>query len=236
MSSLLFITFSLVPAHTLFPEWLFQGLERMKHIALLNLLSKTVFTIAIFVFIKEKSDFILQPLFVSLGTFCSGIITMIIVVKWKIRFYIPPLSEIKTTLKDSSDIFINSIVPNLYNNFSVLLLGFFGGPVANGKLDAGNKFVSVGQHLQIVISRTFFPFLSRRIDKHSVFARYSIGLSAVVAFVLFVFSPSIIHSFFTDEFHDAIMVIRILSISIIFLTVCDVYVTNFLIIEGHEKI
>ena len=61
------ITFLMVPGHILFPDWFFQALERMKYITILNLLSKLLFTIAIFVFIKDKSDYIYQPLFVSLG-------------------------------------------------------------------------------------------------------------------------------------------------------------------------
>jgi PST family polysaccharide transporter len=59
------ITFLMVPGHILFPDWFFQALERMKYITILNLLSKLLFTIAIFVFIKEKTDYIYQPLFIS---------------------------------------------------------------------------------------------------------------------------------------------------------------------------
>ena len=64
----------MVLGHILFPEWFFQAMERMKYITILNLLSKLLFTVAVFYFIKEKDDYILQPIFTSLGYVVSGII------------------------------------------------------------------------------------------------------------------------------------------------------------------
>jgi PST family polysaccharide transporter len=48
----------------------------MKYTTLLNVVSKLVFTIAVFVFIKNKNDYLLQPLFVSLGYVVSGVIAL----------------------------------------------------------------------------------------------------------------------------------------------------------------
>jgi O-antigen/teichoic acid export membrane protein len=179
--AIILVTFLLVPGHIMFPDWFFQAMERMKYITILNLISKLLFTIAVFVFIKNKSDFILQPLFTTLGFIVSGIISMyVIIYKWQIRINRPQFHSIMNTIKGSTDVFINNIMPNLYNSFSVMLLGVFGGPVSNGLLDAGNRFVSISQQFMNIISRTFFPFLSRRIDKHSSFAKLSIYTSLIL--------------------------------------------------------
>ena len=63
--TIILITFLIVPGHIMFPDWFFQAMERMKYITILNVLSKLFFTIAVFVFIKEKSDFILLLLWTS---------------------------------------------------------------------------------------------------------------------------------------------------------------------------
>lgn len=236
MSTLILITFCLIPGHIMFPEWLFQGLERMKYITILNLIAKSVFTVMVFIFIKEKSDFILQPLFTTLGYIVSGAIAMyFILAKWKIQLYRPSLIAIKNTISGSTDVFINNIMPNLYNSFSVLLLGFFGGPVSNGKLDAGNKFVNITSSFNALLSRTFYPFLSRRIDKHQFFAKLNIYMATGLSLLLFLFAPLLIKLFFTPEFYDGILVLRIMSLSILFLTLSNVYGTNYMIIEGYEK-
>lgn len=236
ISSLLLITFLMIPGHILFPDWFFQAMERMKYITILNLISKLLFTIAVFVFIKEKSDFILQPLFVSLGFVVSGIIAMyFILVRWKIKLLKPSFSEIKETIKNSTDVFINNLMPNLYNSFSTFLLGIFGGSVSNGKLDAGGKFVGLSQQFMTIISRTFYPYLSRKIDRHSLYAKFNIYISIIISLLLIIFAPLLIKVFFTKEFYDSILVLQIMSISIIFLTLSNIYGTNYMIIQGHEK-
>lgn len=234
--SILLVTFLLVPGHVMFPDWFFQAMERMRYITILNLLSKTVFTVAIFIFIKEKSDFILQPLFTSLGFVLSGVIAMyLIFFKWKIKLYKPKIKPVFAIIKGSTDVFINNITPNLYNSFSVLLLGFFGGNVANGKLDAGGKFVAVAQQFMLVMSRTFFPFLSRRIDKHKLYVKINLGLAAFFASVLFLAAPLIIRVFFTSEFYDSIIVLQIMAVSLFFIALSNVYGTNYMIIQGYER-
>lgn len=234
--AVILVTFLLVPGHIMFPDWFFQAMERMKYITILNLLSKLLFTILVFVFIKEKNDFILQPLFISLGFLLSGMIAMYIILsKWKVKLKLPSTKRIFETIKGSTDVFINNIMPNLYNSFSVMLLGFFGGPVSNGLLNAGSRFVSISQQFMTVISRTFFPFLSRRIDKHSSYAKLTIYTSIIISFLLFITAPLLIKLFFTEEFKSSVAVLQIMSISVFLITTRNAYGINYMIIEGYEK-
>lgn len=234
--NILLISFLLVPGNVFFPEWFFQAMERMKFITILSLISKMVFTLLIFIFIKEKSDFILQPLFMSLGFVVSGIFaTYTIVFKWKIKIHKPNFKEIFKTIKGSTDVFINNIMPNLYNSFSVVLLGFYGGSVANGLLDAGSKFINISQQFLMIISRVFFPLLSRKIDSHNLYAKINIYLSILACVSLFILAPFIIKFFYTKEFIDAVIVLRIMSVSIIFSALISTFGTNFMIVKGYEK-
>lgn len=236
MWQILLFSFLLVPGHILCPEWFFQAVEKMKYITILSLISKTVFTLLIFVFIKEKSDYIYQPLMISLGYIASGIAaTYIILCKWKVKIYRPLWSSIKTTLKGSFDVFLNQIFPTLYNAFSVLLLGVFWGPAANGFLDAGSKLVDVSQQFLKIISRTFFPFLSRRIEKHQFFSRIYMTLTITVSLGLIILAPFLIPFIFTEEFKASILVLQLMAVSGIFLTMSNMYGTNFLIITGYER-
>lgn len=233
---IILITFLLIPGHIMYPDWFFQAMERMKYITIFNILSKLLFTVAVFIFVKQKSDFILQPLFTSIGYVISGIGAMYLILgRWGVKLRKPHFHSIIATIKGSTDVFINNIVPNLYNSFSTILLGFYGGAVSNGMLDAGSKFVGISQQFMGVISRAFFPFLSRRIDKHNLYVKINLYISILFSVVLFLLAPILIKLFFTPEFYDAIQVLRIMSISIIFLSLSNVYGTNYMIIEGYEK-
>ncbi len=233
---ILFVTFLMILGKTLFPVWFFQAMERMKYITILNVLSKVVFTIAIFVFIKEKSDFILQPLFTSLGFLLAGFISIyIILIKWKVKFKKPNFRDLKITIKGSFVIFLENFIPNIYNNFSIMLLGFLGGDVANGKLNAGTKFIDATQQLINVVEKVFFPFLARRIDKHDLYVKLILFISTTCSILLFVFAPLIIDIFYTPEFYDSINVLRILAVTIFFMSIRNAYGTQYMILEGYEK-
>ena len=234
--NILLVSFLLIPGHILFPDWFFQAMERMKYITILNVVSKFIFTVAVFVFIKDKEDYILQPLLVSLGYLVSGLIALYyILVRWRVKLISPSMKNIWQTIKHSTDVFLNNLMPNLYNSFSTVLLGVFGGDVANGKLDAGTKFVNIAQQFMLVLSRAFFPFLSRKLDKHHIYARINIVLSLCMLALLFLFAPLIINVFFTEEFADSIIVLRIMSFSIFFLALSNIYGTNYMIIAGYER-
>src|SRR5699024_2678376 len=233
------ITFLLVPGHIMFPDWFFQAMERMKYITIYKLISKSVFTAIVLALNKEKKDYILQPLLMSFGYIICGIGAMyIILAKWKVKLHAPYWPSIKQTIVGSADVFINNIFPNLYNSFSTVLLGFYGGSVANGLLDAGRKFVEVGQQFLTVISRVFFPFLSRhnsKADKHSLYMRINLSVALCGSVALIVLAPLIIKIFFTPEFEPAVVVLQLMALSLVFLSLNNIYGTNFLIIRGHEK-
>ena len=235
-ATVIFVTFLMIPGHIMFPDWFFQAMERMKYITILNLLSKLLFTAAVFIFITDKDDYILQPLFVSLGFVVSGIIAMYYILgRWRVRLCRPSWFGIKTTIKNSTDVFVNNLMPNLYNSFSVVLLGMWGGSVSNGKLDAGNRFVNIVQQFMTIISRVFYPFLSRRIDKHDLYVKFNVLVALCLSVMLFFGAPLLIRIFFTEEFNDSILVLRILSVSMLFLSLSNIYGTNYMIIEGYER-
>lgn len=235
-TDVIFVTALLLPGHIMFPDWFFQAIERMKYTTLLNLLSKTLFTVLIFVFIKEKDDYILQPLFTSLGYVVSGLVAMYFILgRWHIKLRRPRLGKIIQTIKGSTDVFLNNIAPNLYNSFSIVLLGMWHGSVANGFYDAGKRFQTVFQNMADVLARVFFPFISRRGDKHSFFAKIYVLVSAAGTVVLFVAAPWIIRLFYGSGFEHSVIVLRIVSLALISLALVVVYGTQWLLQRGYER-
>ena len=202
----------------------------------MSLISKFLFTLTIFIFVKEPEDYYLDPLMAVIGSFVAGGIALFIIInKWGIRIIKPSISAIVKTIKGGADVFINNFMPNLYNSMSYVLLGAFSGNASTGILSAGEKCLNIFQQFMSILARTFFPFLSRRGDKHIIYAKISISVSSLLAIILFVFAPLFIKIFYTEEFMDAILLSRILSISIIFLTINNVYGTNYLILNGGER-
>ena len=232
-SVVIMVTFLMIPGHILFPDWFFQAVEKMRYITILNVLMKLIFTVAVFLFIRKPEDYILQPLFTSLGYVVSGIIALYYILgKWGIKLRKPHWGSIRQTIKGSTDVFINHLMPNLYNSFSTVLLGFFGGgSAAMGVLDGGNKFVHIGSNLQTTINRAFFPFLSRKIEKHNTYVGICLGISLSLCIVFFFGAPLFVRLFLSPEFDGTVSVIRIKSIGLICSAIFNAYGANYLIIK-----
>lgn len=235
-ADIIFVTFLLVPGYILFPEWFFQAIERMKYTTIFNLIIKLIFTISVFIFIHKREDYLIQPLLTTIGYLLCGIGALYLILKkWGYTLYKPELTEILETIRNSADVFINNLMPNLYNSFSVMLLGFFCGSTANGVYDGGNKFPTIFYNFQSVLSRAFYPFLARRPDKHSFYAKLNIGSALIGAVFLIAISPLVIKIMLGDEFEKSVIVMQILSFSSFFLAMSYTYGTNYLIINHKEK-
>lgn len=235
-AAVILITFLMVPGQIMFPDWMFQAIEKMKYITIFNLLMKLLFTVAVFVFIRDKDDYLIQPLLLTIGYLISGVGALyVILCKWGYTLFRPKLSNVLKAIKGSTDVFINNIMPNFYNSFSVMLLGLFCGSTANGVYDGGNKFPTIFYQFQSVISRAFYPFLSRRPDKHGFYAMLNMGVAIIGSALLVLLAPWVIHVILGDEFNKSIVVMQILSVSIIFLSMSYTYGTSYLIIYHKEK-
>lgn len=234
--AVILITFLMIPGYILFPDWMFQALEKMKYTTIFNLLMKLLFTVAVFIFINKREDYVIQPLLSTISYFICGIGALYLILhKWGYTLYRPQWKEIIKTIKGSTDVFINNIMPNFYNSFSVLLLGFFGGPVANGLYEGGNKFPTIFYQFQAVLSRAFYPFLARRLDKHDFFAKLNMSIAIIGAVLIIIVSPWVIKIILGKEFENSIIVMQILSASLVFLSMNFTYGTSYLIIIHKEK-
>lgn len=158
-----FLTFGTVVGQVLFPVWFFQGMERMKYITYLNILSKVIFTIAIFVFVQEQSDFYLVPLLTSIGFLVAGIWSLYLVKKeFGVRFELQTIDTIKYHLVEGWDIFISSVFGSMYRSSNIIILGFLTNNTIVGYYSIAEKVVKTLQTLQDVVGNTLFPYLSKK--------------------------------------------------------------------------
>ena len=234
---LLWITYLYIPGHILFPDWFFQAIEKMKYITILNVLSKLLFTVLVFLVIKNKEDYIFQPLLIALGFFISGCISLwFIFYRFNVQFIMPSFSSIFGCIRNSWNMFISLLLPNLYTNFSIILLNIYGGAVQAGIYSSGKNFIKLSEKFIQVLSRTFFPFLARRIDKHYLYVKISGSISIMMGIILFASANLIVKIFYTDEFVSSSTVIRIMAITPFFFFLMNTYGTNYLVLKNKENI
>lgn len=235
--TLLILTFLYIPGSILFPQWLFQAFERMRYITILTLVSKCIFTGLVFVVIQKKSDYLYEPLLTACGFFVSGLISQLIIYKsFGIRLSRININGIFQRLKGSTDMFISLLLPNLYTNFSTIILKVYCGDIATGIYNGGQKFQGIIDNLTQILSRTFFPFLARHREKHHIYVMISGTIAIIASVTMFLGAEIFVSVFLTDEFRNAVSVIKIFSITPVFLFLMNTYGTNYLVIIGKENI
>lgn len=145
------------------PTWLFQGMEEMKYLTVVNVISKFVFAISIFVLIREANDYIYVILLNSLGYIAAGFTSVFIAMKrFGLHFAVPRWCDVKEQFKDGWNIFVSNIGMELYRNSNVFLLRVFAGETATGIYGAIEKIVKALQSILNTLPQAVFPYVSRK--------------------------------------------------------------------------
>ena len=132
--------------------------------------------------------------------------------------------------------FISLFFPNLYSSFSVILLRTYSGMTATGIYSSGDKFIGLVDQLSSVLSRTFYPFLARRLDKHKTYVLISFSITLIAGFFLFFGADLLIKIFYTTDFAPAAKVIKIMALGPFFLCVMNTFGPNYLVLIGKDNI
>ncbi|NVO02403.1 MAG: flippase [Bacteroidetes bacterium] len=219
---LIFIySFGMVIGDALVPVWLFQGMEKMKFITIVNFASKLIFTLLIFVYVQKESDYFIVPLFNTLGFLVAGIISFLIAFKiFKLSIVLPKASEIKIQMKEAWPIFVSTFSMNLYRNANVLLLGFFTNYTLVGYYASAEKVIKGIQSLITPLSDALFPYLSKRFANDSAkenvslivkLGKYYFLFLAAISVLFLLFAKPIVTVFLGAKFVASIPDIQIMS-------------------------
>ncbi len=213
-------SFGFVLGNLLFPIWFFQGLERMKYIAILNVTAKALVTTIIFLLITKESDFELLVILNSLGFLLVGICSLFIVkYKFKIKFYLPAVSEIKYQVKESWQLFLSNVAINLYTISNTFILGLFTNNTVVGYFSAADKIRMAFQGIFSTISQTVYPHVSylfkQSLQTGFLFIKkllYVVGsFSLIISITIFVFANQIVLIILGKMYFNSILVLRIIS-------------------------
>ena len=185
----------------LVPVWFFLGVERMKFITYLNVISKVLFTLLTFVIIRKESDYIYANMLHGLGSVIAGIIALIFVQRFfKIKLGFPGIKRIYKTLNDGFAIFISNFATNIYMNINIVILQFVANAEIVGLYSIAEKVMIAGKHLVSVIFQTVYPYACKlKTESEKILVVFYTRFNYVSAFFflcfglgVYVFSDTII--------------------------------------------
>lgn len=213
-------SFFIVFGQFLFPVWLFQGLEIMKYIAILNIISKAIFTVMIFLFVNHQDDYLLVPMLTSVGAIVAGLLAQFfIITRLKIQFRLPTFADIRHQFLDGWHIFFSSASISIYTVSTTFILGVFSSNQAVGYFAAADKIVQAIKGLYQPISQAMYPLVSKRISEHKAsgvqfLRRIAIALSAfmlIICSLVYCYSDVIVDIVLGDEYAESEVLLRVMA-------------------------
>ena len=228
----------MVIGQVMFPQWFFQGMEKMKYITFLNILAKVIFTIAIFVFIHKESDYWKVPLINSLGFIVAGIMALYLIIKdFKIKFKFQSFKTLKSYFVYNFQFFISRVAVNLYTTSNIFFLGLFFNNIIVGYYSVAEKLFKILQSMYGILTQVIYPFMAKTKDiKFFKKVLYlSIVSNLILILILLLFAPYIINTLFNIDEKMIVYVFYILMIANIFIIPTYLLGYPFLGVFGYEK-
>lgn len=228
-------TFYFISMQSLFPSWFFQGIEKMKYIAFINLSTKVLFLISLVFFVKAPEDYLLVPLLNGFAMTISTLISFWIIHKQlKIKFYRPNFLELKAVIVNGRHSFISLFAPTLYNSTAMFLLGYTADNTIVGIYASATKLIDALNSIAVLLSNTFLPFLSRNIKKHLFFSKIMLVAGLGITIVNLFFSETLIRLFYGIENIVIAEYFRLLMPMVFFIFVRFAFGPNYLMLIQKE--
>lgn len=221
-------------------EWFFRGLQNFKYVTLRSIFTRTLYVIAIFIFVRERNDYLLY------FVITIGQVLLNAAINWNYsRRYVSFVPTLKGTKKFIIPLFswgTNMILLSFYSTFNVMYLGFVSGAIAVGYYTTATKLYSIILSVLQAYNGVFIPYLNSLCSKgeieefkNTIKKSFNIvsTLSIPLVAVCFVLAPEIINIIAGNEFAPAVYPFRIVLFQVLIIGISQI--TNSQILLSLKK-
>lgn len=210
-----------------FPQWYFQGLEKLKDVAMIQAVSKFAIAGATFALVRSPRDVWLAAILSSAPQLCGAAVAALLGRPIAPAvFYRPKLRDIRAALAQSWHVFASSVSTTLYLNTNAFVLGLMRGPTSVAEYGLANRLVVVLQGIATPVTQAVFPrasllFAERRADAWVLVARVAkivLPAVALASLLLECFAPQITGLLGGRLYAGAAMPIRIMALNPVLIT------------------
>ena len=219
-------------------SWLYVGLENFKRVALRNFVIKIVTVLGIVFLIRKPDDLILYVVLIGI-TNLIGYLSLFTNIKDIVHYVRPTFKEMIGHIKGSIVLFIPQIATSVYSIFSKTLLGMIYPSIDEvGFYNYAYKLVTMVLYLVTTIGTVMLPHVVSTIasgnekkanEMTNQTLKIALCLSFPLAIGFAVVAPYFIPWFLTEEFTKTGYMISILAPIIVFISVTNVFGTQYLI-------
>jgi len=227
-----------------FPQWFFQGTEKMHYITEITVLVKTFWLAGVFFLIRSPNDAADLVLLNGLSVLIIGVLGFVTAIKsFEIKFYLPHFSELISLLKKGKYVFLSTASISLYTNSNVFILGLIAGNEAAGYFAAADKIRIAIQGLFNNAATAVFPRVSRlfneSLEKVKKFLdKYLLIIwiaGILVSIFGFLFSQEIIDLLLGEKYVASVGIFKVLAFLPLIIVLSNFYGIQIMLNKGFDK-
>lgn len=155
---LFFLSLSMVVGQFINPTWFLQGIEDFKWITFVNIISKVIFLIGVFIFLKQPCDYVYSNLIWGIGMIvANGLAWLYIVHKYSFSFANLNKREVVMMIKQNFSIFSSQIFVSLQMYAPIVIISFFGGNTMAGQYKIIDQIIVIFKTYLLLFFNFVYP-------------------------------------------------------------------------------
>jgi O-antigen/teichoic acid export membrane protein len=149
------------------PTWFFQGIENFKWITVVNIVSKIIYIVGVFTFIKEPGDYVYNNLIWGIGMIVpNGIAFGYIMLKHSFSFTKVVQEDVRRLIKGNFRIFFSQIFTSLQMYSPIVLISFFGNHSLAGQYKIVDQIIIIFKTYIILFFSYVYPRVCYLLEKN----------------------------------------------------------------------
>ena len=243
--ALFLISFLAVVGNMLFPLWLYQGLQKMEHIAIRDFVARLVSLAALFLLVHGDGDYLLAAAAQS-GAFLLAGVSGLATVPWqfKVRYRRPQWAAVREQLATGWPVFVSLAMGAVGAITNTFILGLRASGAENAYYGMALRVISAPRALVAPIATALFPHVSQKAatseDHVIAFVRkYAVPICApffVGGLVLVVGAPWMVPVVLGAKYGPAVIVLQLMAFSPFLLALGHVFSTCYMLPCGYDRI
>jgi len=243
-AKLFFITFLAVVANVIFPQWLFQGIEKMENITYREVGARLLGLAPTFLLVHQPSDYLVAAGIQSGSMLLAGAagyvgfrkVTTARLVRVNVR-------EVKRTFVEGWHVFLSTAAITLYTRSNTFVLGLLATDREVGYFSAAQRLVDAGKALVFPLTTAIFPHISRLSHESpekaiAFIRRNTLRLTApfvLISVVWVAAAPLVGRILFGPRFGPSAPLLRIMAPIPMLVAISSIYSTYYMLGMGYKK-
>jgi PST family polysaccharide transporter len=241
---LLLALYGIILGNVFFPTWLFQGMERMVAISLINLGMKLAILAGVFLLVKRPEDALVYAGLLGGGSVIAGLTGVVVALRmFGLRLVRVSARDIWEALKEGWILFLSKASVSLYTAGNAFILGMLTNHTVVGYYSAAEKIVKGILGLLGPIAQAVYPRFSKLAtesrEQTLVWGRRMLLVMGSVGLLLtggvFVSAPFISSLLLGPEFESSISVMRVLAPIIFLIALSNVLGIQLMLPFGKDR-